>query len=455
MFNKIYLTIILSCIYIVNNNVLEVPLKFIHINGVSKYKNIKIKSTDNSKNKTLNNKKIFIHNGKAEINSDFLFLANVKIGPNEQEFNLVLDTGSSLLWVQRNGTFGNNTIKHYYIPFFNSTSKNLSEYYEIIYGTGSSKGYYFTDNFKYINDKEFNVKFGVAEETNFEVENGDGIIGLAHYYKDEQLSFIHMLKKYGVTDSINFSFKFDLDNGYDGKLFIGNHKDFSSDDTVTCPLLNFLYEEARIFWGCEVSGFSIKNADNEIKSSRSYNMIFDTGTNMVILPKNYFYDIKSKLNKFGCIPYSEENDENGENDIQIKCNDINNLPEFRFQINGNTLGIPYYIGFYSIIGDNNNYYSNIIFSDSTFPIIGVPFFLTFHTLFDKNKEKLHFYPEFSDTIEKDSNSSLIIILIIFTIIIGLILGYLIYRYIARRRMQNNIDSVFPSSNYNDNYNRLL
>jgi len=30
--------------------------------------------------------------------------------------------------------------------------------------------------------------------------------------------------------------------------------------------------------------------------------------------------------------------------------------------------------------------------------------LTFHTLFDKNKEKLHFYPEFSDTIEKDSNS---------------------------------------------------
>ena len=53
------------------------------------------------------------------------------------------------------------------------------------------------------------------------------------------MSFIHMLKEYKITDSKSFSIKFgeDLDAGVSGKLFIGKHKDFMSDETIVVPLV--------------------------------------------------------------------------------------------------------------------------------------------------------------------------------------------------------------------------
>ena len=78
------------------------------------------------------------------------------------------------------------------------------------YGTGSCEGYYYSDYFKYIKDKQFQVYFGVAQKTLFNVD-ADGIIGLSHYYQQEEESFIHMLKNAQIIDSTAFSFKFNED----------------------------------------------------------------------------------------------------------------------------------------------------------------------------------------------------------------------------------------------------
>ena len=436
------------------NCLLEIPLTPIEVKGIQKYKNIKIKIPDYSKN----NKTLFIDEGKTLINNNLIFLANIKIGSNNQQFNLVLDTGSFVLWVPKIDSKDSAEINHHYDPSTSSTSKKLKSTFSIQYGSGSCKGYFYSDDFEYINNKKFKVNFGVADQTEFDVDNGDGIIGLGHNYEDESISFIHMLKQYKVTDSTLFSFNFDSNkSGASGQLYIGKHTVFSSDIAKTCPLVDYKKSAGNKYWSCKITGIGLKNSNINVKSGREFNMIFDTGTNMVLLPKAYIYDIKGTINNLGC-EFVTEDDQS----IQIVCKSINGFPDFRFEINGNTYILP---KDYCFIRYFPYYYSTIIFvSSSDFFIMGSPFFFAFHTLFDQESNILNFYPKESSNLqegsfiteddkkgsiyddEDDDDSFYEIFLITFvTIIICLILGAILYKVYLCYKYKNQMD--YPSSNY--------
>ena len=372
------------------NCLLEIPLTPIEVKGIQKYKNIKIKIPDYPKN----NKTLFIDEGKTLINNNLIFLANIKIGSNNQQFNLILDTGSFVLWVPKIGSKDSAEINHHYDPSTSSTSKNLRSTFSIQYGSGSCKGYFYSDDFEYINNKKFKVNFGVADQTDFSVDNGDGIIGLGRNYEEENTSFIHMLKKYGVTDSTLFSFNFDSNkSGASGQLFIGKHTVFSSDIAKTCPLMKYKESISGKLWTCNVTGIGLKNSKIDVKSGRSFNIIFDTGTNMILLPKAYIYDIKETINSLGC-EFSTEDFQS----FQIRCRSINGFPDFRFEINGNTYILPKEYCFQKIL---LYYYSTIIFvSSSEIYTMGTPFFFAFHTLFDQESNNLHFYPTDSSNLQE-------------------------------------------------------
>lgn len=86
--------LILSLSYLtLTNSIIEIPLTSIKVKGVPKYSNFKliesIPISDENKDK-----RILIEEGNALIDMNLLFIANLKIGSNKQEFNLVLDTGS-------------------------------------------------------------------------------------------------------------------------------------------------------------------------------------------------------------------------------------------------------------------------------------------------------------------------------------------------------------------------
>ena len=464
--NKYYFLFLLLSHISLNDCILEIPLKSIKIKRIQKYSNIIIKEPKgyfgiyNNINRT-----ILINEGKTILNEDILFLANIKIGSNNQSLNLMFDTGSYIIWVPKLGSADKYKINNHYDPSKSTSSYNTKETFELKYGTGSCRGFYYTDEFKYINNENFKVKFGVANKTDLDVDNADGIIGLSNYYEDENLSFIHMLKKYNLTDSLSFSFKFenDLIIGMTGKLIVGKHKDFSNNETVTCPLLHS--SKSNNFWACEINSFGIENSNHKIESQRDYNFIFDTGTNIIILPLEYYNDIKNELNKFGCETF-------GTQYIQIKCS-YNNRVNFKLKINGNYFTIPKDLIFYE---NNNIYYSKLVFIKDMF-IIGNPFFLIFHTLFDRENEQLVFYPENHTFIienrleeekdsekekdkekdtekdikkDKDNSNTLKIIVIISVIIIFIIgLSYLIYRIIKKQKSKREFEEILPSSNYFD------
>ena len=177
-----------------------------------------------------------------------------------------------------------------------------------------------------------NVNYGKA----------DGVIGLGHHYEDEEMSFMHMLKQYNVTDSKLFSIK--LENVTDieeedatGKLYIGKHEDFSSKNTVTCPLITD-DEESDMFWTFQIDGISLKKSNNEAKSSKSIKVILETATNYLLLPYDYLRDIEKNLTDMNCDVYQE----NRRSYYEIRCSGGENvtLPDFRLNINGTILTIP-------------------------------------------------------------------------------------------------------------------
>ena len=218
--NHIYFIFLILSFISLNNCLLEIPLRPLKVKRIVKYKNIKMKEPKDSSEELINNKTILISEGKAKLNDNLLFLINIKIGSNDQEFNLVLDTGFDKLWVPKLGSKDKYKLKHHYDPSKSTTTYYTGEYYKASNWETNYKGYYYTDNIKYINNKNFNLKFAVADETYFNVDGADGVVGLIYKYSEVKYSFINMLNNYKVTDSLSFSLKFEKDiyKGMSGKL---------------------------------------------------------------------------------------------------------------------------------------------------------------------------------------------------------------------------------------------
>jgi hypothetical protein len=80
-----------------NSCSIEIPIKPLKIKEISKYGNIKIKEPIDYSVKDNMNKTIFINEGRRIFLPRLLFVTNINIGSNKQEFNLMLDTCSDIL----------------------------------------------------------------------------------------------------------------------------------------------------------------------------------------------------------------------------------------------------------------------------------------------------------------------------------------------------------------------
>ena len=374
------------------------------------------------------------------LSSQLFFIVTINIGSNNQIFNLLLDTGSYITWVSKKGSTDKYTTKNHYDPSTSTTSYYTKEPFVQTFNTGDSKGYLYTDNVTFIDNINFNFKFGVADNTNLYINGADGILGLSHYYENEDLSFIHMLKKNQIISSTVFSLKYqeDILVGMTGKLIIGKHNDFLSKDTVSCPLINFDGISNK-YWGCEITALGIKNKDYHLKS----NIIFDTTSNVIILPEDYYKELRQYT---GCSIFF-----NYDHSFGFSCKHKERF-DFRIKINGYIFVLSQDIAFYKYENDDDGYTleyrSKIIFHEDTC-IMGIPFFIAFHTLFDKENEKLHFYPEHNNYIIKDEENKeddknglfSFSVIIIISICITVILVVIVCLYIKRKKRKEEDKTI--------------
>ncbi len=93
---SIYLFIFLINICFISS-IIEIPLYPTKVKGIPKYENISMmEQYYPDENESIS---FAAKEGNVFLNRDILFIAKIKIGSQKQIFNLLLDTGSSILWV--------------------------------------------------------------------------------------------------------------------------------------------------------------------------------------------------------------------------------------------------------------------------------------------------------------------------------------------------------------------
>ena len=319
-----------------------------------------------------------------------LFVAPIKIGG--QDFDVVLDTGSINLWVPKIGSKDKANLTHHYDPKKSSASSSTSETFEITYGTGSTKGNYYSDYCTFISNAAYNLLFGAASETNFDVKGADGIMGLAKDYSRYMYSAIWTLKAKGYIDNKSFSFKYLGDNKVE--MYIGGeHEDFNDvDNTGTCQLLHkSVYDN--LLWTCKLYNFGLINDNFTLNATVfcGYNFLFDTGSNIMRLPFSTFDLLMKQVSIFSCEGMTD-------GDVKyIKCpkDELNKLPNMYIEVGDH---------FFILNSTENNLYEDISgedrykrlriqFMDVQISLIGQPFFQIFHTKFDYENKILKFHTD--------------------------------------------------------------
>jgi hypothetical protein len=366
-----------------------------------------------------------------------LLLYKIRIGSDEQEFNVILDTGSSILWISGEESEDKEVqLIHRYSPKTSLTSKKTNFDYKIRYGSGYSLGKYYYDQIKLFNNtNNFNIymNFGVANKTKFNVYGADGIMGLGREVLLNN-SPIFCLKNNSFIDKMGFSIKYNS-NLKNAILYFGEeHEDFKNSTVGFCSLLSNTYKEKN-FWSCKL--FSLGIIYNEFNLSIKLNLsvIFDTGNNAIVLPRYISSFINKRFIKINCSIY----------DISLEvssiiCYNESTLPDMIFEIGD----------FFLTLSKNNLYkkkvlqdgkiafYLNVFLEDGIENgIIGLPFFYEFHTRFDLDKKEMKFYhsdnkkinKSFSRRNNKESNINFKLkILIIILSFITLALCTIIFRY---------------------------
>ena len=157
-----------------------------------------------------------------------VFTIKILIGSNKEEFNLIFDTGSPLLWIAAKDSDDKYYIKHHFDYKNSKTFYTDYSSFSITYGSGSCNGIYGIDNI-YINENKYiSLKFGIAKNTEVEFNDlADGIVGIGKYYSDKNFNFIGQLKEQNIIEKNIFSIKTFLNNT--GILYIGDeHNDFNN-----------------------------------------------------------------------------------------------------------------------------------------------------------------------------------------------------------------------------------
>ena len=331
--------------------------------------------------------------------------------------------------------------------------------FNIKYGTGECSGRYFIDIIKYLHNKQFQLKIGLARNALFDFEEADGIIGLSRISEDKETSFINRLYTEKIIDNKMFSLKFASNNLEIpmGKMFIGRHDDFNKKNAFSCDLIE-KNNENKYFWTCELKSFALYKGDYLLTSNQTVNIIFDTGTNFIFLPYEYLQEMESDLDKIGCkineFTDKSKNDNNLDkmgfkSEYRLVCSSYN-LPQIQFLLGNTKFKIPNHLAFYF---EGGYAYSYILFvvsdkMNGSPYIFGSPFFMSFHTLFNNDDKKMEFYPlDPSYLILKSENimGKVVVIFAIITILV--IFFFMIYHAIKISREENK--NPYQSVNGND------
>ncbi|KAJ4402068.1 aspartic proteinase precursor [Gnomoniopsis sp. IMI 355080] len=257
------------------------------------------------------------------------YFSEISVGTPPQTFKVILDTGSSNLWVPSSKC---NSIACYlhtkYESSSSSTYKQNGSSFEIQYGSGSMKGFVSQDTLTIGDLTIKNQDFAEATEEPglaFAFGKFDGILGMGY----DTISvnkivppFYNMVDQKLIDDAV-FAFYLSSDGDGSEVVFGGSDKDHYTGKITNIPI------RRKAYWEVDLDGITI---DGETASFDDSGIILDTGTSLIALET----DLAEMLNKM----IGAKKGYSGT--YTLECNTRDSLPDITFTLAGHNFTIDAY-----------------------------------------------------------------------------------------------------------------
>ncbi|WOO78964.1 Vacuolar protease A [Vanrija pseudolonga] len=250
------------------------------------------------------------------------YYAPITLGNPPQEFGVVLDTGSSNLWVPSQQCSSIACFLHRkYNSDESSTYKANGSEFAIRYGSGSLEGFVSQDTLT-LGDLTIK-KQDFAEATKepglaFAFGKFDGILGLGY----DTISVNHIVPPFynainqGLLDEPVFAFRLGSSDQDGGEATFGG-----IDKDAFTGKITYLPVRRKGYWEVELEGIVFGDDELELENTGA---AIDTGTSLIVLPT----DLAEMLNK----EIGAEKSWNGQ--YTIDCAKIPSLPDLTFKFAG-------------------------------------------------------------------------------------------------------------------------
>uniref|UniRef100_G1KVT2 Peptidase A1 domain-containing protein n=1 Tax=Anolis carolinensis TaxID=28377 RepID=G1KVT2_ANOCA len=312
------------------------------------------------------------------------YFGEISIGTPPQNFLVVMDSGSSNLWVPSVYCDTAACAKHNrFSPSASSTYSNSGQTYTLYYGAGDLTVMLGYDTVMVQNIVVTNQEFGLSENepmTPFYYASFDGIMGMAYpsLAVGGTATVMQQMLNQGQLSEPIFSFYFSRQPTvqYGGELILGGvDTQLFSGDVSWAPVTR------EVYWQIGVEEFAIGNEATGW-CSEGCQAIVDTGTCQLTIPRQYF---DTFLQAVGAEEY------NGE--LLVNCNNVQNMPTITFVINGAQFPLPP-----SAYVANNDGYCTVVVeptylaSQSGEPlwILGDVFLKEYYSVFDMANNRVGF-----------------------------------------------------------------
>ncbi|KAH8773494.1 vacuolar protease A-like protein [Diaporthe sp. PMI_573] len=257
------------------------------------------------------------------------YFSDIQVGNPPQEFKVILDTGSSNLWVPSSKCTSIACYLHNkYESSSSSTYKKNGSSFEIQYGSGSMKGFVSQDTLQIGDLTIKNQDFAEATEEPglaFAFGKFDGILGMGYdtISVNKIVPPFYNLIDQKLIDEPVFAFYLSKDGEGSEVVFGGSDKDHYTGKITNIPI------RRKAYWEVDLDAITV---DGESASYDDSGIILDTGTSLIALET----DLAEMLNKQigGKKGYSGT--------YTIECNTRDSLPDITFTLAGHNFTIDAY-----------------------------------------------------------------------------------------------------------------
>jgi len=309
--------------------------------------------------------------------SNFLnaqYFSEITIGTPPQTFKVVLDTGSSNLWVPSSECGSIACYLHTkYDSSSSSTYKKNGTSFEIRYGSGSLSGFTSQDVMSIGDLKIKDQVFAEATEEPglaFAFGRFDGILGLGYdtISVNKIVPPFYSMIDQGLLDEPVFAFYLSDTNGESEAIFGGVNEDHYTGKITEIPL------RRKAYWEVDLDAITFGDSTAELDNT---GVILDTGTSLIALPST----LAELLNK----EMGAKKGYNGQ--YSVDCDKRDSLPDLTFTLSGHDFSITPYDYILEVQGSCISTFMGMDFPEPVGPlaILGDAFLRKWYSVYDLGK----------------------------------------------------------------------